>query len=151
MRFAAFEGPRPAIDCAEFSDYLKRASQGDPHADVALRLTAMQWLSCDAVIPDYVRRWLFDVVSKMPTSKPPNRPAMQLRRKAMIRWIDVAIYMRDYARLSLEVNAWLKTQEGQPTAETTDEDIYQACGDKFGVSSKTCKNTYLKNRKDNGR
>lgn len=149
MHFAAFEGPHAASDKSEFSDFMKRAEQGDPHADAALRLTVIQWLSCDVVIPDYVRRWLCDAVSKMQPSKPPNRPNEQLRKEAMCKWIDAALFMRDSARLSPEVNAWLSTQEGQPTDKTADEDIYRACGEKFGVAPKTCKNTYLNNRGDN--
>lgn len=149
MRFAAFEGPHAASDKTEFEDFLKRASQGDPHAEAALRLTAIQWLSCNVVIPDYVRRWLVEAVSTMPRSKPSNRPAMQLRRENMIRWMDTAFFMRDSARLSREVDAWLSSQDGQSIAGTTDEDIYQACGEAFRVTAKRCKNVYLEDRGSN--
>src|SRR5579875_618222 len=67
MHFAHFEQPHSASDATEFADYVKRAKQGDRHAEVALRLTVYVAMAGTEPVPRYIRDY---VAHEYSTPKP---------------------------------------------------------------------------------
>ncbi len=145
MHFAHFEQPHSASDATEFADYVKRAKQGDRHAEVALRLTVYVAMAGTAQVPRYIRDYVaheYSTPKPRAATKPPNRPNHSLRDQNLVSWIDSARYVRDAVQSALNVEEWAKTQPGMPTKATTNADIYREAALKFGVSAKRCKSIY---------